>query len=80
VCGRIELFSIDTLIGLLCCLDVSVSANVGRCPSRIVRTVAGSRAAFLRVLAKVKDVPPIRGDELDVTRPPANAPDTSDHD
>jgi predicted XRE-type DNA-binding protein len=78
--GRIELFSIDTLIGMLCCLDVSVSVKIGRRPRRIVRTAAGSRVAFLRVLAKVRDVPPIPGDELDVTRPPVNAQDASDHD
>ena len=34
--GRIELFSIDTLIGMLCCLDVSVSVKIGRRPGRIV--------------------------------------------
>jgi hypothetical protein len=67
--GRIELFSIDTLIGTLCCLDVSVSAKVGRRPGRIVRTAAASRAAFMRVMGKVRDGPPIPGDELDVTRP-----------
>jgi hypothetical protein len=78
--GRIELFSIDALIGMLCCLDVTVSVKVGRRPRRIVRTDRGSRAAFLRVLAKVKDIPPIPGDELDVTRPPVNAQDASDHD
>lgn len=78
--GRIELFSIDTLIGMLCCLDISVSAKVGRRPRRIVRTAAASRAAFMHVMVKVRDGPPIPGDELDVTCPPANAPDTSDHD
>jgi hypothetical protein len=78
--GRIELFSIYTLIGMLSCLDVSVSAKLGRRPRRIVRTAAASRAAFMRVMVKVKDGPPIPGDELDVTRPPANAPDTSVHD
>jgi predicted XRE-type DNA-binding protein len=80
VCGRIELFSIDTLIQMLCRLDVPVSVKVARRPRRIVLTAAGSRAAFLRVLAKVRDGSPIPGDELDVTRPPANAPDTSGHD
>ena len=77
--GRIELFSIDTLIQMLCRLDVPVSVKVGRRPRRIVRTAAASRAAFPRVLAKVRDGPPIPGDEVDVTRPPTNAPDTSDH-
>jgi predicted XRE-type DNA-binding protein len=78
--GRIELFSIDTLIGMLCCLDVSVSVKVGRRPRRIARTAAASRAAFIRVMGTVRDGPPIPGDELDVTRPRANAPDTSDDD
>jgi predicted XRE-type DNA-binding protein len=78
--GRIELFSIDTLIGMLCRLDVSVSVKVARRPRRIVRTSAGSRAAFLRVLAKVRDGPPMFGDEPDIARAPANAPDASDND
>ncbi len=78
--GRIELFSIDTLIGMLCRLDVSVSVKVARRPRRIVRTAAGSLAAFLRVLAKVRDGHPISGDELDIARAPANAPDASDND
>jgi predicted XRE-type DNA-binding protein len=74
---RIEHFSIATLIQILCRLDMSVSVKVARRSRRVVRDAAGSREAFLRVLAKVQDVPPIPGDELDVTCAPEKTTEKS---